>query len=314
MKCLACGHTNLSEQFTACDIHDKPFRYLTCADCGTLQIAEFDDSILAYAYEKSYYGSSRTKFKWPFSALFDWGKSMAASKIARLIPDTNKHMLDIGCGKAELLQKLHDRGYLYLWANDIEKPTALPDYINWLNGAFPEIDSSGLQFDFISLNHVFEHLPAPAKVISELYELLNPEGMVLLSLPNISSSQSRKYEALWLHLDPPRHLHLIPPQQLKKMFVAAGFSLESESYSSLIFNPFGYLQSWLNQRLSKRDLLYEYLRKGRRLNGLKEFFQLVFSFLYALLSFPVYLLMDQYESKNKKSGTVEFVFKKDQQQ
>ncbi|GAB5525358.1 MAG: class I SAM-dependent methyltransferase [Roseivirga sp.] len=310
MSCVACDSPHIAEAFTARDINDKCFRFLSCSQCGTLQISEFDDHLLAYAYDSGYYGGSEAKFKWPFSAFFDWGKQMAAKEISRLIDNKNASILDIGCGKGDLLDKLHQLGHTALWGNDIEKPENLPAHIHWISGTFPELDSIDKKFDLITLIHVFEHLPAPAEIIKQLHLLAQPGGLVVLSLPNIQSKQARKYQAAWLHLDPPRHLHLVPPQQLKKMFTAAGFRLVSETYSSPLYNPYGYLQSWLNKRIAQRDLLYEFLKKKGHVRGPKQFFQLLCSFLFAGISFPFYFLTDRAEAKNGQSGTVEFVFEK----
>lgn len=310
MSCVACDSPRLAEAFTARDINDRPFVFLTCEQCGTLQITEFDSQLLDYAYDQSYYGGSDNKFKWPFSSLFDWGKQEAAKKISEFIGDKNSSILDIGCGKGDFLDKLYQLGHTDIWGNDVEKPENLSPYIHWVSGAFPRLESHNKRFDLITLTHVFEHLPAPVDIIEQLHLLSRPGGLIVLSQPNIQSKQAQKYQAAWLHLDPPRHLHLIPPEQLKKMFSKAGFTLVSETYSSPLYNPYGYLQSWLNKRISQRDLLYEFLKKGGRIRGAKQFFQLLFSFLFAGISFPVYFLIDRPEAKQGQSGTVEFIFKK----
>ncbi|MCE7996867.1 MAG: class I SAM-dependent methyltransferase [Roseivirga sp.] len=310
MSCVACGSSNITLAYKARDIHEKSFTHFRCQSCNTVQIEHFDSALLAYAYDTGYYGGTDTKFKWPFSTLFDLGKKLAAKHTATLINDSETDILDIGCGKGDFLEKLHGLGHSRLWGNDIEKPQQLPAYIHWLPGSFPDIQEVGQQFDLITLTHVFEHLQEPVKVISKLNDLLKPNGRILLSQPNIDSLQAEKYQNFWLHLDPPRHLHLIPPAQLKKMFAEAGFQLESEKYDSPLYNPFGYLQSWLNKRITQRDLLYEFLKKGGRIKNLKGFFQLIFSFLFAGLSFPFYFLLDRSESKKGKSGTMELVFRK----
>lgn len=310
MSCVACGGDDTSVAFKARDIHDRSFTYLTCSSCDTLQVEYFDAQLLSYAYDKSYYGGTDTKFKWPFSALFDFGKKLAARNTSSIIDSKEVSILDIGCGKGDFLKKLHDLGYSKLWGNDIEKPHQPADYIHWLPGSFPDIQNADRQFDLITLTHVFEHLPEPLKVISKLNDLLKADGRVLLSQPNIDSVQAERYQNFWLHLDPPRHLHLIPPAQLKKMFIDVGFEVESEKYDSPLYNPFGYLQSWLNKHISQRDLLYEFLKKGGHIRTVRGFFQLIFSFLFAGLSFPVYFVLDRLESKQGKSGTIELVFRK----
>ncbi len=311
LSCIACGDTHLANAFTARDIHQRSFRFLTCPQCDTLQIESVNEELLQYAYAESYYGGSDTKFKWPFSSLFDLGKQLAARKTSKLMPDKQVPILDVGCGKGDFLDKLQKLGHTHLYGNDIEKPARLPSHIQWVSGAFPRLEATGdQQFGLITLTHVFEHIPQPVKAIEQLYQLSASGGLVQLSQPNIRSRQAQQYQEAWLHLDPPRHLHLIPSGQLKKMFSEVGFELVSETYKAPLYNPFGYLQSWLNRRIAQRDLLYEFLKKGGQVKSLKQFFQLVFSFLYAGISFPFYFILDRSEARKGISGTVEFVFRK----
>lgn len=310
MNCIACEGSDLVDLFTARDINNRPFDYLKCPICGTVQLTNPSEELFDYAYDQAYYGGSGEKFKWPFSALFALSKKLAAKKLAARINSKDSSILDIGCGTGSFLTELNQLGYSNLWGNEINSPAKAPDHITWLPGMFSEIDLKEKRFDLITLFHVFEHLPEPESLIARFHECLKEEGIVVISLPNIDSHQAQKFGANWLHLDPPRHLHLIPPKQLKALFMAAGFEPVSETYRSFFYNPYGYLQSWLNQRMTQRDLLYEYLKKGGTVRGLKARFQLAFSFCFALVSFPFYLGKDYKESRSGKSGTVEFVFRK----
>ncbi|MEO0687837.1 MAG: class I SAM-dependent methyltransferase, partial [Cyanobacteria bacterium J06649_11] len=165
------------------------------------------------------------------------------------------------------------------------------------------------RFKLITLFHVFEHLSEPKRVIEKLKEVLADDGLLVMTMPNGASHQAKKYRNHWFHLDPPRHLHLIPPKTLISSFQQQGFQLIEENYKSFFYNPYGYVQSALNRRSKQRDFLYEHIKRGS-----KGFFsniglQLLGHWLYAAFAFPFFVLKDTKESKEKKSACFELVFK-----
>lgn len=309
MRCVACGFTTLEKVFTAKDINEKSFTYLSCKNCDSLQISTYDDDLLEYAYHPSYYGGNDEKFKWPFSLLFSISKKLTAKKIARLYPNKNTKILDAGCGNGSLLRELSLLGYKNLSGNEFHPPARKHKNIKWIKGNFTDIPETE-SYNFISLYHVFEHLPDPKNVIKKLSRISVADAKILIAIPNIASTQANQYGKHWLHLDPPRHLHLTHPSSLVKMFEEEGFSCIDKNYNSLFYNPFGYLQSWLNKHHSKRDFLYYSLIQGNQLKSLNTKLIWLLHFVFAAISFPFYSILNFRESKAKKGGTVEMVFQK----
>lgn len=72
------------------------------------------------------------------------------------------------------------------------------------------LSSAGKTYDVIGLWHAIEHLPRPWDVIDAAAKALNPGGVLLIAAPNPNAVQFRAFGRHWLHLDAPRHLHLIP--------------------------------------------------------------------------------------------------------
>lgn len=64
-------------------------------------------------------------------------------------------------------------------------------------------------YDVIALWHSIEHLPRPWAVISAAARRLRPGGVLLVAAPNPESAQLAAFGRHWLHLDAPRHLHLL---------------------------------------------------------------------------------------------------------
>ena len=62
------------------------------------------------------------------------------------------------------------------------------------------------QYDFIMLNHVFEHMDDPVETLQKLYQLLKPNSYLLIRTPVMGTYSWNKYQENWMGLDAPRHI------------------------------------------------------------------------------------------------------------
>ena len=119
-------------------------------------------------------------------------------------------------------------------------------------------------FDVITFWHVFEHLYEPHRVLSRVAELLKPGGIVVISVPNFASYQSRFFGNHWYAFDVPRHLHHYSPQSLDHLLGGVGFEVLENVFFSLMnnFHQLKYsLISWSESSTSSR-LPYYLLKPG----------------------------------------------------
>lgn len=86
---------------------------------------------------------------------------------------------------------------------------------------------SGETFDVIGLWHSIEHLPRPWAVINAAAAALNPGGLLVVAAPNPESAQMRVLGRHWLHLDAPRHLHLMTAAQFEEVGQRCGLETVS---------------------------------------------------------------------------------------
>jgi SAM-dependent methyltransferase len=77
-------------------------------------------------------------------------------------------------------------------------------------------------FDAITMSHVIEHVHDPVALLKECYRILKPAGYLVVTTPNINSWGHKKFEENWIHLDPPRHLHLFSQNTLQTCAEKAG--------------------------------------------------------------------------------------------
>ena len=239
------------------------FGLARCDGCGVLLLdpQPTDAQLLKY-YSVEYYGSSRRKFIGPIAklvSLFQGGRARLASRHCQ----AGGRVLDVGCGNGGFLNQMKERGFDVHgteWTAEsaarVPKEFNIPVHVgDLLTLRLPE-----RHFDLITMWHVFEHLRQPRETLLRAKQSLTPGGRLILSLPNAESDQAQRFGVNWFHHDPPRHLHGFGPNSLGVLLSHCGFEISSLNTWSFEQNPFGFIQSSLNQRGYPRDRLYDTLK------------------------------------------------------
>ena len=121
----------------------------------------------------------------------------AISSLLADIPAEGKTLLDVSCKEGDVLQSLQSRGFLLRGTNFESSGPDLPgipiDYGVNLLERLPYDDAS---FDVILLVEVIEHLENHRLALSELARILKPNGVLILTTPNIMRLNSRLH-FLW---------------------------------------------------------------------------------------------------------------------
>lgn len=104
-------------------------------------------------------------------------------------------------------------------------------------GFFPDVLKEGEQFDVIVFNDVIEHIPDIGSALDACRERLNPDGILILNLPNsrgffyrLSKVIARlgwrtPFERLWQKDLPSPHVHYFSTGNLAKLVAGRGFAL-----------------------------------------------------------------------------------------
>lgn len=195
---------------------------MRCPSCGSLFPAVFpSDDTLGQAYSAYYtVPKKRQGMRKVLRALID---STRAGHIVRNTPKTAKTVLDYGCGSGEYLNLLAEQGYqAQLFGTDITQPQAGgAEVFKWLS--LEEYDHNGLQYDWITLSHVVEHLPVATQVLSRLRACCISHGCVWLSTPNADSVLISCFGGHARDVDFPRHRQIYSRNALAQILSACGF-------------------------------------------------------------------------------------------
>lgn len=267
-QCRICGNDEGNKPYVVQEMQfgsREKFDYFECDHCGCLQIAEVPEDLSRH-YPSNYFSFQNVEPTVAYSKpglpgfkqrlisrqltqhyfrqrtlLGEWlaqRSSMSGdyplwvrdkSLNLGLTPDSQ--ILDVGCGKGQLLLDLHELGFTNLLGIDpfLEADITYDNGVRVLKKNLIELDQ---QFQFIMLHHSFEHMPDQIGTLKTLKQLLGPEGFVLIRIPIAGSYCWRKYGVHWAALDAPRHIFLHTPKSLGLIASKMGFDIAEVVYDA----------------------------------------------------------------------------------
>ena len=230
-----------------------PFDYLECSRCGCVQLIDPPADLSKY-YPENYYSFAPVDWQTfsPLKAFLMKQRSayclghrnilgkMVVKKtgipdylvwLQKAKIDLNSSILDVGCGNGAFLATLRRAGFTNLAGAD---PYMAADIMQryGIRGWKASIEEIDQEFDFVILNHAFEHIPKPWDVMLEIKRILKPNRYALIRIPVASSYAWKKYGVHWVQLDPPRHLFIHTVDSMQLLADRAGLKLADVVYDS----------------------------------------------------------------------------------
>tara|TARA_R110002096_G_scaffold125397_2_gene270905 strand:+ start:304 stop:1335 length:1032 start_codon:yes stop_codon:yes gene_type:complete len=306
--CPVCENTSAVPTFS---IEGFTQQVVNCSRCGLGSQSPLpsEEEIRTF-YPHEYYGDSGEKFRTFVETMIRLVAARQARAIASGLPP-GARILDVGCGRGMLLRAMANRGHeAHGVENNSEATKGIDPRIHVrIENQLADVEYPPDYFDRVIIWHVLEHLPNPKETLQEAHRILKPGGDIIVAVPNYSSIQARWAGPAWFHLDLPRHLYHFPVSALKTLLENCGFTCRAEHHFSLRQNPFGWLQSILNQYDTlPKNSLYELLhRRGAGTGELLGFwgrFRLKTMFL---LGMPFATIMAVIAALCRKGATVHVV-------
>jgi len=252
--CRICGKQS-NAAYMAPDLWDeniKNYLYFECGTCSCLQIGSYPEDVKAiypqdYYAHKSLYVPTTSSFRvWLRRQWIDYGLTNKnplgfLMNLFKPIPQfykvSGKHgirntssVLDVGCGNGTFLLWLGKAGFNNLVGIDPFMPedNVLSDGTKLFRRF---IFDETKQYDLITLNHSFEHMPEQKTVIAKLHELLHDIGLLMISIPVLGYAW-RKYGIYSWSLDTPRHFYLHTIKSMQTLCNENGFEIVDIVYNS----------------------------------------------------------------------------------
>lgn len=181
------------------------------------------------------------------------------SNMFRFIPDGSR-VLDVGCstgnfGEALKVHKNCTTVGVDLNAADIAEAVTRLEAAYVLDITQPQARAVLGTFDVVVFGDVIEHLPDPRAVLSAVHSLLNPNGIVVFSIPNMGHLSVRldvlegRFAYTEIGLLDKTHLHFYDRPEVHSVFEDSDFIIADE-LSTLV----GYPDRWVAERLNALGL------------------------------------------------------------
>ncbi len=149
-------------------------------------------------------------------------------------------ILDVGCGGGLFLRMMRERGYRGVGL-DFSLGAA---GVAWEINEVPTVCASLAHAPFasgsaaaITMFHVLEHLYDPGSYLQAAHDLLEPNGRLVVQVPNAASWQFMLLGESWRGLEVPRHLWNFKASDLEILLDRSGFDLVRTKHFSLRDNP-----------------------------------------------------------------------------
>lgn len=233
--CPICGSREIAFAFSAKDntVSGETFEVWDCTHCTSrfTQGIPAEEDIGAY-YESEEYISHSNTSKGLINTLYQQVRAFTLVQkrklIERLSGQTKGTLLDIGCGTGEFLREMqqHDWEVKGLEPSPAARDFARQSYALQVDEPDQLFGLSAQSADVITMWHVLEHVHRLSDTLNQIHDLLRPDGLLLIAVPNFTSSDADHYREHWAAYDVPRHLYHFSPRGMKMLLEKHRFSIQ----------------------------------------------------------------------------------------
>jgi SAM-dependent methyltransferase len=236
IHCAACGGPlDQAPVLRGFDrLHGGPGEYsvAVCPACGsgrTLPLVASDRLEAFYPSEYNAYAlPGNPVLRGLATALFEsrYRRALQSQPMGALAGRAPGRLLDVGSGRGDLGVVLTRLGWQVTGLEPSAEAVAharmrgLESEQGTLTEGTPREDG----YDAVVFNHSLEHVVEPFEDLSTAHRLIQPGGLVLISLPNFGSWQARRFGSRWFHLDLPRHRTHFTESGLDMLLGRTGFT------------------------------------------------------------------------------------------
>jgi SAM-dependent methyltransferase len=232
--CPICASESIGKLYVAKDytVSGELFEIWRCANCtaGFTQNVPDAATIGPYYAAESYVSHTDSK-KGFINFVYHKVRSYALLTKKKLVTTLAKKstgtLLDIGAGTGAFVHTMQTGGWdvTGLEPDATAAEQALLKYNIRLQSANTLYTLDAHQFDAITMWHVLEHVHDLHGYFKKFGELLKPSGVLVIAVPNYTSTDAKMYGQNWAALDTPRHLYHFSPASMEALAGKHGFTL-----------------------------------------------------------------------------------------
>ncbi|MDR0753943.1 MAG: class I SAM-dependent methyltransferase [Prevotellaceae bacterium] len=223
-KCPVCNSINIKHDFLCIDycVSREKFDVYVCRQCDFLFTNHFpsNHSMDKYYYDLKYISHSDIK-KGFINKLYHFVRSYTVKRKLKFVCNQSKKktgkILDIGCGTGYFLNEAKRKGWetFGIEKNERASKRAIESFNMFVKPEHHIYKFPKASFDVITLWHVLEQREDLNETMEKIYDLLLPDGIAVVALPNCSSYDAKHYRSYWAGYDVPRHLWHFTPKTME---------------------------------------------------------------------------------------------------
>jgi len=212
------------------------FDVIECKTCYFKHIIPIPtDKELENIYREEYYTIEKPLYFKRMEEDIDWWNLVYSDRFEtfeKFLGPDRRTLLDVGSGPGYFLLQGKKRGWI---VQGIEPSRHAAEYSRKLDLDIieefltPEL-SKGLRiYDVIHLSEMFEHVPNPIEMLQLLHNLLLPDGLICIVVPNDYNPIQQTlrtvcdFEPWWVA--PPHHINYFTHNSLVKLLERIGFEI-----------------------------------------------------------------------------------------
>jgi 2-polyprenyl-3-methyl-5-hydroxy-6-metoxy-1,4-benzoquinol methylase len=240
VKCNLCGSNDTALLFTLPDLlfnSQATSTLVRCKQCGLVYqnprpcLSEmgnyYPDEYECYQPHIQNKKKSRL-----LTLLEQYGLKKRCMKIVRY--QRAGRLLDIGCSIGLFLKGMEQYPGWQLSGVEISRYAAAvarqDPRLTIYDGTLDDQAFPPSSFDAVTLWDVLEHLHDPNGAVKKINQLLAPNGLIVIRVPNPESWLAKLFGRYWVGYEPPRHLFVFEKRHLAELLEKNGFEIIDTSY------------------------------------------------------------------------------------
>jgi len=162
---------------------------------------------------------------------------------ARKMVGTNQDVLDIGCGEGFFASELAKAGNRVTGIDNLLTPSETSAFEEYCSadldaGIAPAIQRfKGKRFSRVLLLDVLEHLYHPERVLEQCHSVVSPDGLLIVSLPNVANVAARlmllfgRFDYSQRGILDRTHLRFFTRNTARRLMETSGYSILEEKHT-----------------------------------------------------------------------------------
>lgn len=249
--CPICGARSWQELFVS-----RTFSIARCLSCSVVRTLAADmDGVVQYPHFDQRETIAVRMMRLAVTQLL----RERAALVHKVAPRARR-LLDIGCGAGAFARMMSERGLNVTGVEPFSLGRPIDEEnLRLVRASFDAVKRDLGSFDVVTMWQVLEHVADPRALVRSALDVLATDGVLVVSVPNFDSWQSRVFKGGWFHLDPPRHVTHFDPHTLRSLMDELDLEIFDERTFHIEYGPVGWLQSALN-RILRPNFLYEFVK------------------------------------------------------